>query len=351
VVLSGDAYNPKIILEVPEEREVTVPPGTLVTGATGCVGANVVAALLARGYDVRAMRRVTSSPDALDGLEPELVVGDILDPPLLIAAMRGCALVIHVAAVSDYWRTPAEHIYRVNVEGTRNVLAAALETGVERLVYTSSIGALGVPPPGHLLDESATFNLPPRRFPYGHSKHLAEQAVREAIAHGLDAVIVNPTGVIGARDVHLIGGSILREVRRGLSWFAPSGGLNWVDAETVGLGHVLAAERGRTGERYILGGENVSHRATMEIVAEVVGGRRPLLTLPRPLMSAIALLTDGFNALWPGTPLFSGEQARLSGAEIYCDCRKAQQELELPCTPFRTAVERAYTWYRAHGYL
>jgi dihydroflavonol-4-reductase len=323
----------------------------LVTGATGCVGANVVAALLARGFDVRAMRRATSSLDALDGLHSELAVGDILDPPSLVAATAGCALVFHVAAVSDYWRTPAGRVYRVNVEGTRNVLAAALAAGVERLVYTSSIGALGVPPPGQFLDESSTFNLPPHRFPYGHSKHLAEQAVREAIARGLDAVIVNPTGVIGARDVHFIGGSIIREVRRGLSWFAPPGGLNWIDAETLGLGHVLAAERGHTGERYVLGGENVSHRAAMETVAEVVGGQRPRLTLPRSLMSVFALLVDGFNAFWPGTPLFSGEQARLSGAQIYCNCRKAEQELGLPRTPFRAAVERAYTWYQAHGYL
>jgi len=322
-----------------------------VTGATGCVGANVVAALLARGYDVRAMHRVTSSLDALDGLDPELVVGDILDPPSLVAASAGCALIFHVAAVSDYWRTPAERVYRVNVEGTRNVLAAASAAGVERLVYTSSIGALGVPPPGQFLDESSIFTLPPHRFPYGHSKHLAEQAVREAIARGLDAVIVNPTGVIGTRDVHFIGGSILREIRRGLSWFAPPGGLNWVDAETLGLGHVLAAERGHTGERYVLGGDNVSHRAAMETVADVVGGRRPRLTLPRSLMSPFALLVDVFNVLWPGTPLFSGEQARLSGAEIYCDCRKAEQELGLPRTPFRTAVERAYTWYQVHGYL
>jgi len=328
-----------------------MPPTALVTGATGCVGANVVAALLARGYDVRAMRRATSSLEALDGLAPELVVGDVLDPASLVAAMQGCALVFHIAAVADYWRTPTKRIYRVNVEGTRNVLTAALEAGIERLVYTSSVGALGVPPPGHLLDESATFNLPPRRFPYGHSKHLAEQAVQEAVAQGLDALIVNPTGVIGARDVHFIGGSVLREVRRGLFWFAPPGGLNWVDAKTAGLGHVLAAERGRTGERYVLGGQNVSHRVAIEIVAEVVGGRRPLLTLPRPLMSVVALLTDVFNAVWPGTPLFSGEQARLSGAEIYCDWSKAQRELGFPYTPFRAAVERAYAWYRARGYL
>jgi dihydroflavonol-4-reductase len=326
-------------------------PLALVTGATGCVGANVVAALLERGYEVRAMRRATSSLQALDGLDPQLVVGDVLDVESLRRAMAGCTLVFHVAAVSDYWRTPAERVYQVNVEGTRNVVAAAADGGVERLVYTSSSGALGVPELGRLLDESAEFNIQPKRFPYGHSKHLAEQVVQEAVGRGLDAVIVNPTAVLGARDVNYIGGSLLPAVRRGLSLFAPPGGLNWVDAETAGLGHVLAAERGRTGERYILAGENITHRATMEIVAEVVDGRRPLLTLPRPLMGIVALLADGFNAVYRGTPLFSGEQARLSAAQLYYDCSKARDELGLPITPARIAVERAYAWYRDHGLM
>jgi dihydroflavonol-4-reductase len=323
----------------------------LVTGATGCLGANAVAVLLTRGYDVRAMRRATSSLEALDGLDADLVTGDILDPPSLVAAMEGCELVFHCAAVSAYWRSPVERIYRVNVEGTRNVLAAALRMGIKRLVYTSSIGALGVPPPGHLLNESSTFNVPPNRFRYGHSKHLAEQAVRDAIERGLDAVIVNPALVMGTRDVHFVGGSVLREAGRGLLWFAPPGGANWVDAETASLGHVLAAERGRTGERYILGGENLSHWETMNIAAKVVGGPGPRGTLPRPVIGIVALLADGINSVWPGTPLFSGEQARLSRAKLYCDCQTAQQELGLPCTPFRVAVERAHAWYRARGYI
>jgi dihydroflavonol-4-reductase len=326
-------------------------PRALVTGATGCVGANVVAALLARGYEVRAMRRATSSLAALDGLEPELVVGDVLDSASLAAASMGCQFVFHVAAVSDYWRAPVDRIYRVNVEGTKNVLSAALEAGVERLVFTSSVGALGLPEPGRLLDESSIFNLPPRCFPYGHSKHLAEQAVQDAVSQGLDAVIVNPAAVIGARDVNFIGGSVIREVKRGLSWFAPPGGMNWVDAETLGLGHVLAAERGRTGERYILGGENISHRASLETVAEVVAGRRPVLTLPRLAVGVVALLADGFNVLWPGPPLFTGGQARMGCVDIYCDCSKARRELTLPHVAFRAAVEQAHTWYRAQGVM
>ena len=321
----------------------------LVTGATGCVGANVAAALIERGYAVRAMHRPTSSLDALEGLEVELAPGDVLDPDSLGQAMAGCRLVFHVAAVSDYWRTPKETIYQVNVEGTRNVAEAALRAGVERLVYTSSIGALGLPPDGRVLDERATFNLPPERFPYGHSKHLAEAVVREAVARGLDAVIVNPAAVIGARDAHWIGGSLLREVQRGLAWFVPAGGICWTAATDAGLGHVLAAEGGGTGERYLLGGENLTHRETVEIVAEVVGGRRPLATLPRSLTDSLTSVTRlaGRRLHLP----FSAEQVWLGGRRLYCDSRRAIGELGYPQTPFHAAVEQAYRWYRARGLL
>jgi dihydroflavonol-4-reductase len=127
--------------------------------------------------------------------------------------------------------------------------------------------------------------------------------------------------------------------------------MNWVDAEAVGIGHVLAAERGRSGSRYILGGENISHRRAMEIAAEVVGGRSPLVTLPRSLVSLAAVLLDGFNVLWPGTPVFSGEQARLSSERIYADCGLASRELGLPQTGFRQGALSAYAWYRTNGYM
>jgi dihydroflavonol-4-reductase len=328
-----------------------MPPRALVTGATGCVGANVVEALLAQGYRVRAMRRAASALTALESLEPELVVGDVLDPASLESAIRGCELVFHVAAISDYWRSGAARTYNVNVQGTKNVVGAAMASGVDRLVYTSSIGALGLPRPGQLLDESTPRGLPPARFVYGRSKYMAEQAVAAAVARGLDAVTVNPTGVIGARDVHFIGGSLLREAKRGLTWITFSGGLNWVDAGAVGIGHVLAAERGRTGGRYILGGENISHRRAMEIAAQVVGGRRPVVTLPRGLVRLAAPMIDWWNVVWPRTPVFSGEQARLSGEYVYADSGLAHRELGLPVTGFRKGAENAYAWYRAHGFM
>jgi dihydroflavonol-4-reductase len=328
-----------------------MPPTALVTGATGCVGANTVLALLERGYSVRALCRTSSSRDALDGLDPEMVIGDILDPDSLRSAMRGCSLVFHSAAISDYWRHGPDDIYQVNVAGTRNVLSTACDLGVERLVFTSSIGSLGVPPRGQMLTEDSPFNLNPQAFPYGHSKLLAEQAVRQSIGAGLDAVIVNPSGVIGARDVHFISGSLLAVTSKGLGLLAPPGGLNWVDAEIVGLGHVLAAEIGECGEKYILGGHNLSHQESLTTIAKVLGKRPPVAALPSYVVELAALAAALFGAAGVRPLAARAEQARLSAHHVYCDTTKAEKKLGLPRVPFRASVESAYRWYRSRGYL
>ncbi|HDQ35176.1 MAG TPA: NAD-dependent epimerase/dehydratase family protein [Chloroflexi bacterium] len=329
-----------------------MPLRVLVTGATGCVGANIVEALLDNGYTVRALRRASSRLDALTGLEPAFVVGDVTDYDSLAAAMAGCQLVFHAAAISQYWRNSRELLYRVNVEGTRNVLRAAQSQGVERVIFTSSVAVLGVPTrPGQQLDETASFNLSPRRFPYGHSKVLAEAEVQRAVAAGLDAVIVNPVSVIGQRDVYFVGGEILRMATQGRLRVAPPGGMGVVSARAVGLGHLLAAERGVTGERYLLNGENLSHRALLEIVAEVTGARPPQWVAPRPLMGIAAALVDVWNRLRRRPPLVEGNQLRLSAREMYFDGSKARQELDFAPIPARAAVEEAWRWYRQQGML
>ncbi|MEA3397860.1 MAG: SDR family oxidoreductase [Chloroflexota bacterium] len=324
----------------------------LVTGATGCVGANIVEALLEQGHTVRALQRSTSRLDALAGLAPEMVVGDVLDHDSLLAALAGCDWVFHAAAISQYWRNKAELIYRVNVEGTRNVLRAALAQGVRRVIYTSSVGALGVPTrPDQRLDETATFNLPPQRFPYGHSKVLAEEVVQQAVAEGLDAVIVNPVSVIGKRDVGFIGGEFLRAARQGKALIAPPGGIGVVSARLTGVGHVLAAERGRAGERYILNGENIAYRLLMDMVADVVGARRPLCTVPRPIMNLCAAPVDLWNNLHRKPPLVDGNQVRLSTHFMYFDGSKAERELGFPQVPASVAIKEAWDWYRAQGIM
>ena len=324
----------------------------LVTGATGCVGANIVAALFARGYDVRALRRATSRLDALAGLDPEYATGDVLDEASLSAAMAGCDLVFHAAAVSQYWRSRPEAIYAANVEGTRNVLRAARAQGVQRVVFTSSVAVLGIPTQrGQCLDESATFNLRPAQFHYGHSKVLAEAEVQRAVAEGLDVVIVNPVSVIGQRDVHFVGGEILRTAKRGLLIGAPPGGMGIVSAQATGEGHVLAAERGRTGERYILNGENVSHRALMTLAAEVTGGRAPWFTIPRALMTPLATLVDLLNRVRRAAPLVDGSQLHLSARDMYFDGSKAERELAFAGGSARASVLEAWNWYHEYGFL
>lgn len=319
----------------------------LVTGATGCVGANIVEALLARGYQVRALRRASSRLDALDGLTPEWAVGDVTDEAALRDAMAGCDLVFHAAAISQYWRNKADQIYTVNVGGTRNVLRAAQASGIRRVIFTSSVAVLGIPTrPGQLLDETAVFNQRPERFHYGHSKLLAEAEVQRAVAAGLDVVIVNPVSVIGQRDIYFVGGEILRTAQKGWAIAAPPGGMGLVSARAVGLGHVLAAEKGRTGERYILNGENLSHRALMRLVAEVTGTRPPFLTLPRPLMGPLAAVVDWWNERHLSPLPMEGNQVRLSALDLYFDGRKAVGELGFPLVPAREAVAEAWAWYR-----
>lgn len=324
----------------------------LVTGATGCVGANIVEALLARGYEVRALRRVSSKLDALAGLTPELVTGDVLDQASLAKAMAGCELVFHAAAVSQYWRSSAALLYRVNVTGTRHVLEAARQARVERVVLTSSVAVLGVPTPNlPVRDEQAPFNLDPRRFPYAHSKLLAEAEASRAVEAGLDVVCVNPATVIGQRDINFIGGEILRVTKKGWFPISPPGGMGVVAASMVGLGHVLAAERGKTGARYVLNGENVKHDDLLCTVAEVVGGRRPLLTIPsaivRVLVECVWAVSGAVGQSFPSVLT----QLDLSWRDMFFDGSRARDELGFPSHSARYAVEEAWSWYQGHGLL
>ena len=240
----------------------------LVTGATGFIGANLVEALGQRGWRVRALHRAASSLKALAGLAYESAIGDVTEPASLAPAMRDVDVVFHVAAVADYWRSDPSRLMQVNVEGTRNVLRAAREAGVRRVVFTSSCAALGQPPFGQAIDERAQFNLRPDDFPYGYSKYLAEQVCQEFVRAGLDVVIVNPAVVFGPRDVNLVSSSlVIAAARRGLP-FALPGGVSAIDVADVCAGHIAAAERGQTGERYILTAENLTYAQLFALLAE-----------------------------------------------------------------------------------
>lgn len=322
----------------------------LVTGGTGFLGANVAKGLLEQGWSVRILRRLTSPLDAVKDLQVEHAIGDLTDLNSLVAAMQGVDVVFNVAAISQYWRSTPNLIYRVNVGGAQNVFDAAARAGVQRIVHTSSAMAVGF-----IRDRSATeadpFNQSPRRMPYGHSKWLAEEMARERVKAGQDIVIVNPTIIIGARDISWNAGSILREAKRGHIPVIPQGGLNFVAVQDVVAGHIAAVKQGRTGERYILGGENLTNRQTTLMACEIVGVKPPLITQPRWTIPLAGWVLDMIAKITgPRLPL-SGEQMRLTAQYIYFDSSKAQRELGLPHTPVRQALQECYDWYVQHGYL
>jgi len=337
----------------------------LVTGSTGFIGSHLCRALLEDGHRVRAFRRAQSPLLALEGLPIEHVIGDISDPDSLKRAMPGIQAIFHTAAMLGKPSHP-EDMYRITVEGTRNVLAAAMEANVQRLVHTSSVAALGVPDfqvraisnkrsfkhltLPQLINENHTWNFSPDRWRYGYAKYLAELEVQSAVAKGLDALIVNPSLVVGGGDLNRISGNlIIHAAQHGIPVATP-GGLNVVHIGDVVQGHLAALVRGRTGERYILGGENLSHLRFLELIAEVVGAKPPRWSFPTGLLRALAGPVSAIDRRF-SLP-FSGEILYKAGYNFYYDTSKAQQELGLQ-TPhsIKEAISESYTWYRHQGVL
>jgi dihydroflavonol-4-reductase len=322
----------------------------LVTGATGFVGSQVAAALVQRGDHVRVLRRKSSTLIAIDGLDVEHCYGDILEPEAVAAAVAGCDAVFHVAGLSSYWRVRAPEVYRVNVEGTRIVMDACLRADVARVVHTSSCAAVGLRRDGRAADETQPFDPRETRFAYAHSKYLAEQEALKAVRLGLPVVIVNPAVVIGPGDHNLISGSMIVEMAKRPMPVAPPGGVCMVDVDAVTYGHLAAAERGRVGERYILGGENLAYREITATIARIVGCKTPRWRIPSWIIPPAAAALDAANR-FISRPIVSGDQLRLSAHYAFFDSSKAVAELGYPLLSFCNAAERAYWWYIDHGYV
>ncbi len=322
----------------------------LVTGATGFVGSHLVRALLEAGHTPRALHRQSSRLDALEGLEYESALGDVTDLEALRAASEGCDWVFHVAAVADYWRADARWMYEVNVEGTRRVLQAARETGVKRVVFTSSAAAVGFRQ-DRPADENDAFNLPPKRFPYGYSKAQAEIVALEAAHSGQEVVIVNPVVVMGPGDLNIISGDFVLKIKR-LQWTVPvpPGGVAVVDVRDVARMQLAAATRGRVGERYILGTANYKYKDWFALIAEVVGAARPRIPAPGWSLPPLASLFEALRSVGLRLPV-DGNQTRLGAQNIYFDFRKAWDELCPPQVDMRRSVEDTYRWYLEHGYV
>jgi dihydroflavonol-4-reductase len=323
----------------------------LVTGGTGFLGSNLAAALLSEGCSVRILRRAGSDLRALGTLQVEHVVGDVRDIGSLRRAIRGCDTVFHTAAIISYWRRERPLMHEVNVLGTRNVAQACLESGVRRLVHTSSTAAVGFPEEGALADETTRFNWEPYDVGYRNSKHHAEREILRAVRQGLDAVMVNPTVIIGPRDIHFHGGQLLRDIRRKKIFYYVRGGMSVTYVDDVVRGHLLAERRGRTGERYILSGENLSHREIISTTASVVGGIGPFFKMPQELVTAVTAAAESAAAILNRRPWVTRELLAGSNLNYHFSCRKAQKELGYTFTPFREAVEKTFAWYREQALL
>ncbi len=322
----------------------------LITGGTGFVGANLAEALVRRGCEVRILRRSTSSLQALGGTDVQHCIGDVRDPTSLKPAVRSCDTVFHTAAVVKFWKARWKEQREVNVTGTRNVVDACLSEGVKRLVHVSSIAALGHPLGQQPANEDTAYNW--GEIPgYKYSKRLAEIEIFKGIEKGLNAVIVNPSVIIGERDIYFHGGSLLTNVKKGRMLFYVDGGMNVVYVGDVVKGIIAAAEKGQTGERYILGGTNLTHREAFSRTAALIGGRAPLAKLPVPLLRAGTMLVEGVCNLLGMEPPVTMDLIVHAGIYNWYSSAKAERELEYTITSFDETILAAYRWYRENRYL
>ncbi len=323
-----------------------------VTGGTGFVGAHVVRALLRRGRTVRCLVRSSSRLSNLEELPIEVVAGDVTDPASLSRAMAGARTVFHCAA--DYRlaaRDPRE-IYAANVQGTENVLAAASEVGAERVVYTSSVGALGLTRDGRPGNEETPVDPRTLIGHYKKSKHRAERVAEEWAAKGLPVVIVNPSTPVGEMDIKPTPtGQMIVDFVNGRMPAYVETGLNLVDVRDVAEGHALAAEKGRVGEKYILGNRDMTLKEIFDALSRLTGIPSPGVRLPHWVPLAAAAVDTVASRLTGRPPRVPLEGARMARHTMYFDAGKAVRELGLPQTPVEEALGRAVAWFRENGYV
>jgi dihydroflavonol-4-reductase len=323
----------------------------LVTGASGFVGGAVARALVQAGVDVRVLVRPGSDPQNYARLPVEPVEGDLRGRDSLRRALTGCQHLYHVAAHYALWAKDPSIFYEVNVTGTRTLMETARDVGTERIVYCSTIGAIGLPPGGGLGTEETPVSLDQMAGHYKRSKYLAEQEVLKLVGAGLPAVIVNPSAPVGAGDVRPTPtGQIIVDFMKGRMPAYIETGLNIVDVDDVAAGHLLAMQKGRIGERYILGTKNLMLREVFEILSRITGVKAPSIKLPRLAILPLAYLNHWIANLTGQPPRIPLEGVKMAKYKMHYNCRKAIKELGIPQTPPEVALEKAVRWFRDHGY-
>jgi dihydroflavonol-4-reductase len=325
---------------------------TFVTGATGFIGASIVRELLKEGREVRVLVRSASTLSNLKGLDVEIWTGDLLDASSLLSGLKGCDVLYHAAADYRLWTRNPDDMYRTNVGGTTAVLEAALENGLSRVVYTSSVGTLGNPGNGLPGNEETQVSLADMVGPYKKSKFLAEREAERFIALGLPVVIVNPSTPVGPWDVKPTptGKIIVDFLKRRMPAYLDTG-LNLIAVEECARGHILAEQKGCPGRKYILGNANLSLRNIFMMLQEITGITAPKIRLPYAPVLAAAWLNEGFSRITGREPLIPLAGVQMAAHHMYFDSARAVRELGLPQTPVINALERAVEWFRTNNYV
>jgi len=324
---------------------------TLVTGAAGFLGSHVARQLVARGESVRVLMRPSSNNRAISDLSLEYVTGDLREPASLERAMNGVKRVFHVAADYRLWAKNPQDIYDSNVGGTRNLLAAAKNAGIERLIYTSTVATIAVDRP-ELPNESTEAKLEEMVGHYKRSKWMAEQEVLKAAADGFPAIVAMPTTPVGPWDWKPTPtGKIILDFLNGKMPGYVETGLNFVGVEDCAAGHLLVAERGKRGDRYLLGAENLTLKGLFDVLAGMTGLRAPALKIPHGLALGVAYVESAFSRLVGKEPQIPVEGVKIAQHTMFVDCLRAQRELGFQPGPVAAALERAVRWYQGNGYV
>lgn len=325
---------------------------TFVTGATGFLGSHVARALASEGAQLRLLTRSTSNTSNIEDLNADVVTGDLRQPDSLSKAMAGCDAVFHVAADYRLWVRDPEEMYRANVEGTRAILQAAARSGVRRVVHTSSVATMGFTSNGTLADENSPVSLDNMIGPYKRSKFMAEQVAIEAARAGQDVVIVNPTTPVGERDIKPTptGRIIVDFLKKKFPAYVDTG-LNLVDATECARGHIAAFERGKPGERYVLGGENLTLKEILDKLAAITGLPSPSIRVPYFMALATGVIDEIVTGRIRGRePRATIDAVRMGRKKMFVTSAKAERDLGWKMVSVDNALQRAVEWFRANSY-
>jgi dihydroflavonol-4-reductase len=324
---------------------------TLVTGAAGFLGSHVARQLVARGDEVRVLLRASSTNRAIADLSLEYVTGDLRDPASLDRAMKGVRRVFHVAADYRLWAKRKQDIYDSNVGGTKNLLDAAKRAGIEQLIYTSTVATIAVDRPQHP-NEFTEAKLKEMIGHYKRSKWMAEKEALDAAKSGLPVIVAMPTTPVGPWDWKPTPtGKIILDFLNGNMPGYVETGLNFVGVEECAAGHLLVADKGKVGERYLLGGENLTLKAMLDTLANITGLSAPMLKIPHGLALGVAYANTAFSRLIGREPGIPVEGVKIARHMMFVDCSRAKRELGFQAGPVSAALERAVRWYEANGYI